>query len=64
MQLNAMLKMTVVNLDLISNIDMYQFIKKDMRVRVIYIVQRYSKANNDKGKDKSYDKDKPSKRIY
>lgn len=64
MQLNAMLKMTVVNLDLISNIDMYLFIKKDMRVRVIYIVQRYSKANNNKGKDKSYDKDKPSKRIY
>ena len=64
MQLNAMLKMTVVNLDLISNIDMYQFIKKDMRVRVICIVQRYSKANNNKGKDKSYDKDKPSKRIY
>ena len=53
-----------VNLDLISNIDMYQFIKKDMRVRVIYIVQRYSKANNNKGKDKSYDKDKPSKCIY
>ena len=48
-------------LDLILNIDMYQFIEKGARGRESYIAQRCSKANNNYMK--SYDKDKPSKCI-
>ena len=44
---DAMLKMTDVKLDLISNTDMNQFIEKGMRGRVSNIAQKRSKTNNE-----------------
>ena len=41
-----MLKMTKIELDLISDIDMHLFIEKAMRVDISYIIKRHSKANN------------------
>ena len=43
---DAMLKMTGVKLELISDIDMYQFIENGTRGGISYIAKRYSKANN------------------
>ena len=43
---DAMLKMTGVKLELISDIDMYQFIEKGMRGSISYIANRYDSANN------------------
>ena len=43
---DAMLKMTEVNLELITDIDMYQFVGKGMRGGISYIANRYGKANN------------------
>ena len=43
---DAMLKMTGIKLDLISDIDMHLFIQKGMRGGISYISKRYSKANN------------------
>ena len=43
---DAMLKMTKINLDLISEIDMQLFIEKGMRGGISYIAHRYAKANN------------------
>ena len=43
---DAMLKITGVKLEKISDIDMYLFIGKGMRVGISYIAMRYSKANN------------------
>ena len=43
---DAMLHMTKVKLELISNHDMYIFFEKGMRGGVSYISNRYSKANN------------------
>ena len=43
---DAMLKMTGIKLDLISDIDMHLFIEKGMRCGISYISKRYSKANN------------------
>ena len=54
-----MLKTTGVKLDLISDTDIHQFIEKGMRGGVIYIAQRYSKANN--GYMKPYGKIESSK---
>ena len=42
----AMLKMTGVKLDKISNIDKYLFIEKGLRGGISYIGKRYAKANN------------------
>ena len=44
---DAMLKMTGVELELISDIDMYSFIEKGMRDSISYIAKRHSKANNE-----------------
>ena len=43
---DAMIKMTGIELDLISNNDMHLFIEKRMRGGISYIVKRHSKANN------------------
>ena len=43
---NAMLKMTGMKLEKISDIDMYLFIEKGLRRRISYIAKRYAKANN------------------
>ena len=56
-----MLKMTDIKLELMVDIDMYQFIGKGMRGGVSYIANRYGKANNKYMK--SYDEKAPSKYI-
>ena len=38
--------MISVELELISDIDMYLFVEKCMRCGISYIAKRYSKANN------------------
>ena len=43
---DAMLKMTKIKLDLISDIDMHLFIEKGTRGGISYIAKRHSKANN------------------
>ena len=43
---DAMLKMTKINLDLISDIEMQLFIEKGMRGGISYIAHRHAKANN------------------
>ena len=56
-----MLKMTGVELEKISDIDMYLFIEKGLRGGISYIAKRYSKANNKYMKN--YDLTKLSKYI-
>ena len=58
---DAMLKMTDIKLEIMTDIDMFQFIEKGMRGGISYIANRYGKANNKYMKD--YNKDKPSKYI-
>ena len=58
---DAMLKMTNIKLELMTHIDMFQFIKKGMHGRVSYIMNRYRKANNKYMKE--YDEKVPSKYI-
>ena len=58
---DAMLKMTDIKLDLMTDIDMFQFIEKGMRGGISYIAHRYSKANNKYMK--KYDENEPSKYI-
>ena len=53
---DAMLKMTGIELGLISDIDMHLFIEKGMRGGISYIAKRHSKVNNKYMKD--YDSDK------
>ena len=55
---DAMLKMTVIKLEKISDIDKYLFIEKGTRGGVSYIAKRYAKANNKCMSD--YDSKKPS----
>ena len=58
---DAMLKMTDIKLELMTDIDMFQLIEKGMRGGISYIANRYGKGNNKY--IKSYDKTKPSKYI-
>ena len=58
---NTMLKMTGMEFEKISDIDMYLFIEKRLRGGISYISKRYAKANNKYMND--YDSKKPSKFI-
>ena len=58
---DAMLKMTNIKLELMIDIDMFQFIEKGLRGGISYIANRYGKANNKYMKD--YNNKKPSKYI-
>ena len=58
---DAMLNVTKVELELITDPDMYMFFEKGMRCGVSYISNRYSKANNKYLK--SYDPKQESKHI-
>ena len=55
---DAMLKMTNIELEKISDIDKYLFIEKGLRGGISYIAERYAKANNKYLND--YDPKKPS----
>ena len=58
---DAMLKMTGVKLEKISDIDKYLFIEKGLRGGISYIAKRYAEANNKYMK--VYDSRKSSKFI-
>ena len=58
---DAMLKMTDIKLELMTVIDMFQFIEKGLRGGISYIANRYGKANNKYMKE--YDEKAPSKYI-
>ena len=58
---NIMLKMTEIELELVSNTDMYLFVEKGMRGGISYIAIRFRKANNKY--IRSYDDKKSSKFI-
>ena len=58
---DAMLKMTNIKLNLISDVDMYQFVEKGMRGGVSYISNRFGEANNKYMKD--FDENASEKHI-
>ena len=58
---DAMLKMTDMKLELMTDVDMFQFIEKGLRGGTSYIANRYGKANNKYMK--TYDDKEPSKYI-
>ena len=58
---DAMLKMTNIKLELMTDIDMFQFIEKGMRGGISYIANRHGEANNKYMK--KYDEKAPSKYI-
>ena len=58
---DGMLKMTKVELEQISNVNIHLFIEKSMRDGINYINKRFSKANNKYCPD--YDRTKPEKFI-
>ena len=58
---DALLKKTDIKLELMVDIDMFQFIEKGLRGAVSYIANRYDKANNKYMKE--YDEKVPSKYV-
>ena len=58
LRLNAMLKMTIIELEKISDIDKHLFIEKGLRGGISRIAKKYAKANNKYLND--YDPKKPS----
>ena len=56
-----MLNMTNIKLELMTDIDMFQFIEKGMHSGVSYITNRYGNANNKYIKE--YNEKAPSKHI-
>ena len=56
-----MLKMTDIQLELMTDVDMFQFIEKRLRGGISYIAQRHGKANNKYMS--GYDSTEPSKHI-
>ena len=58
---DAMLKITNIELEWMTDVDIYQFIKKGLRGGVSYIANRYGKANNTYMKE--YNEKVPSKYI-
>ena len=58
---DAMLKMTDIKLELLTDIDMFQFIEKGMRDGISYVAHQHAKANNKYMKN--HDKNAPSKYI-
>ena len=58
---DAMLKMTNIKLELMNDIDMFQFIEKGMRGGTSYIANRFGEANNKYMK--TYNENSPSKYI-
>ena len=58
---DAMLKMTNIKFELMTDVDMFQFIEKGMRGGISYITNRYGEANNKYMK--KYDEKAPSKYI-
>ena len=58
---DAMLKMTNIKLELMTDIDMFQFIEKGMRGRTSYIANRFGEANNKYMEN--YNENLPSKYI-
>ena len=56
-----MLKMTGIKLELMTDIDMFQFIEKGLRDGISYIANRHGEANNEYMKE--YNPEKPSKYI-
>ena len=58
---DAMFKMTRIELEFISDIDMHLFIEKGMRGGISYIAKRHNKANNEYME--CYDSGKESKHI-
>ena len=56
-----MLKMTEIELELMNDFDMYQFVEKGLRGGISYITKRYGRANNKY--IEGYDENKPSKYL-
>ena len=60
---HALLKMTNVELEKNSDVNIHLFIEKGMRGGISYASKRYSKANNENCPDYDYDKEKPENHI-
>ena len=58
---DAMLKMTGIKLELMTDVDMFQFIEKGLRGGISYIANRHGEANNKYMS--GYNSEKPSKYI-